>query len=72
MSSLAFWQGLGLCGAVLCLTAYAKGAKWSLYGWTNIIGATCLLAVAIYSADLGFILMNGAWLAISVRKEFRK
>ncbi len=65
MSPLA-WQLYSLSGAAACLLAYAWGPAWRDYKWWNIWGSLVLLIAAIHRHDLGFIVMNGAWLIITI------
>ncbi len=68
----ALEQTLSVTGAGLVLVAYAAqrfkrmSAESALYLLLNFAGGILLCTVAIVSRQLGFIIMEGAWILISL------
>ena len=65
-------QAASLLGAALILAAYAghqagrMGRDSALYHLINALGAALLLVVAVAARQIGFIILEGAWTAISL------
>lgn len=65
-------QIVSLIGAVLILGAYVGHQTGKLsrshpaYHWMNFVGAVVLTVVAYRAQQWGFVLLEGAWAAISV------
>jgi len=65
-------QLVSLAGAALILAAYAAhqagrmGRGSLLYHGLNAVGGLVLCVVAIESSQVGFIVLEGAWTAISL------
>lgn len=65
-------QAASLLGAALILAAYAAhqsgrmGPQSLTYHIVNAVGGAILFGVAVDSSQLGFILLEGAWTAISL------
>ena len=63
---------MSLIGAILILVAYAAHQAGRLgrdvvsYHLLNAVGAFLLLVVAVAARQIGFILLEGVWTAISV------
>ncbi len=72
-----FTQVLSFSGALLVLAGYA-GAQFNWlhphripYNVLNAAGAAILVAVALRPFQLGFVVMEGAWVVISLYALFR-
>jgi hypothetical protein len=65
-------QLLSLAGAVLILGAYAGHQaglftrRPRLYGAMNFVGGAVLTVIAFQASQWGFVLLEGAWTALSV------
>lgn len=65
-------QGASIAGAVLILAAYAAhqagrlGRESMAYHLLNAAGGGLLLAVAIDAVQIGFIVLEAVWIAISL------
>lgn len=65
-------QAASIAGAVLILLAYAAhqagrmGRDSALYHSLNLIGALILCVVAVGTLQVGFIILEGVWAAISL------
>jgi hypothetical protein len=65
-------QVASLLGAALILAAYAAhqagrmGRDSALYHLINALGAALLLVVAVSAGQIGFIILEGVWTAISL------
>lgn len=65
-------QAASLLGAALILAAYAAhqsgrmGRESLAYHIVNAVGGAILFGVAVDSSQLGFIVLEGAWTAISL------
>lgn len=65
-------QIVSLIGAILILTAYVGHQRGLLssaratYHWMNFLGALALTVVAFRAEQWGFVLLEGAWAAVSV------
>jgi hypothetical protein len=70
-------QLVSILGAILILAAYAGhqggwiGRDSISYHVVNTIGGMILCAVAIQATQIGFIILEGAWIAISLAAIFR-
>lgn len=64
------WQIVSLGGAVACLIAYrlvfTKQFTPRRYLVLNGFGSLALLAAALHDRDVGFAVLNAAWLAITL------
>lgn len=73
-----FYQAVSLVGGILILLAYALNHLGRMrpsdaaYILMNFVGASLLLWVAIVDRRAGFILVEGAWAAISLLPLFKK
>jgi hypothetical protein len=65
-------QIASIAGAVLILMAYAAhqagrmGRDTALYNLANAVGGALLLWVAVAARQIGFIILEGVWTAISL------
>ncbi len=65
-------QVVSLAGAVLVLGAFLALQRgwWASHGrgylWSNFVGAVLLVLVATLDGRMGFILLEGAWAAVSL------
>jgi hypothetical protein len=65
-------QVASLLGAALILAAYAghqagrMGRDSAIYHLINALGAALLLVVAVAARQIGFIILEGVWTAISL------
>jgi uncharacterized membrane protein len=65
-------QSASIVGAVLILVAYAAhqtgrlGRESTAYHLINALGGVLLLAVAINAVQIGFIVLESVWIAISL------
>ncbi len=70
-------QAASILGAVLILLAYAAhqggwmGRESLAYHVLNVVGAVVLFAIAIHAFQIGFILLEGVWAAISLAAVVR-
>ena len=77
MSDAALLQGASLLGALLILAAYAAHQAGRLsrdtaaYHAVNAAGGALLLLVAIAARQIGFIVLEGVWTAISLAALLR-
>jgi uncharacterized membrane-anchored protein len=68
----ALHQAASIAGALLILVAYAAhqagrmGRDTALYNLVNVAGGALLLWVALVARQAGFIILEGAWTAISL------
>jgi hypothetical protein len=66
-------QLLSLIGAMLILGAYAGhqvgvlSGRPRLYGAMNFVGGAALTVIAFQASQWGFVLLEGAWAALSIR-----
>ncbi len=71
------WQGLSFCGAMLILVAYlGQQMKWmdprsTAYNILNIIGSGILAYIALFPFKLGFVVLEGTWVLISIYAMIR-
>lgn len=71
------WQAFSFAGAMLILVAYAgQQMKWMdpkslLYNLLNIVGSSILCYIALYPFKLGFVVLEGVWVLISIYAIFR-
>jgi hypothetical protein len=71
-------QVIAVIGALLILAAYAGHQRGVLshshaaYHWMNLVGALVLTVVAYRAGQWGFVLLEGAWAAISVPPLLRR
>ena len=69
---MSAWAAISLTGAALDLGAYIAAATGRVkatdarFLWTNLVGTGLLLAAAVKIGDLGFILLNAAWLLFTL------
>ncbi len=74
---MAMIQITSILGAILILAAYAAhqggwmGRDSMSYHLINAIGALILCVVAVHAYQIGFILLEGVWMAISLAAIFR-
>jgi hypothetical protein len=65
-------QIVSVIGAILILAAYVGNQRGVLssaratYHWMNFLGAVALTVVAFRAQQWGFVLLEGAWAAVSV------
>jgi hypothetical protein len=65
-------QGASIVGALLILVAYgahqagALGRDSIAYHLLNVLGGGVLLVVAVHHVQIGFIILESVWTAISV------
>ena len=65
-------QAASIVGAALILAAYAAhqagwlGRDSIAYHLMNVLGGLVLLVVAVEAIQIGFIILEGAWTAISL------
>jgi hypothetical protein len=65
-------QLVSLIGALLILGAYAGrqvgvlSGRPRLYGAMNFVGGAALTVIAFQASQWGFVLLEGAWAALSV------
>jgi hypothetical protein len=65
-------QLIQILGAVVILVAFVGAQRGKLsphsliYLWLNLIGSVVLTGVAIYEFDLGFLLLESVWAAVSL------
>jgi len=65
-------QIISVAGALLILAAYGAQQMGLLdrshpaYNWMNLVGAIVLTIVAFRAQQWGFVLLEGAWTALSV------
>lgn len=65
-------QVIQVVGAILILVAFAANQRGAMgphqrsYLWLNFLGSVILAATAIYNHDVGFILLEGVWAAVSL------
>jgi hypothetical protein len=65
-------QLIQIAGAVVILIAFialergAVSPHSRLYLWLNLIGSLVLTGVAIHEFDLGFLLLEAVWAAVSL------
>ena len=65
-------QVVSVAGAVLVLAAFfaLQRGWWASHGrrylWSNFVGAALLVLVATVDGRIGFILLEGAWAAITL------
>jgi hypothetical protein len=73
-----FYQTVSLIGALCILLAYGLSqtgrAKPTdrVYGLINLVGASLLLWVAIIDRRAGFVLLEGAWVVLSLLPLVRR
>lgn len=66
------WQALSFVGAMLILAAYlAQQMKWMspqsiAYNLLNIVGSGILCYIAFFPFKLGFVVLEGLWVLISI------
>ncbi|MGH7309044.1 MAG: CBU_0592 family membrane protein [Candidatus Rokuibacteriota bacterium] len=71
-------QIIAVLGALLILAAYLGHQRGVLsrahaaYHWMNLVGALVLTVVAYRAEQWGFVLLEGAWAAISVPPLLRR
>ena len=64
-------QAISVAGALLILSAYVMNQLGRLdrthaaYNWMNFVGSVILTVVAWRGQQWGFVLLEGAWAAIS-------
>jgi hypothetical protein len=65
-------QLIQILGAVVILVAFIGAQRGVLsphslpYLWLNLIGSVVLTGIAIYEFDLGFLLLEAVWAAVSL------
>lgn len=65
-------QTVSIAGAILILIAYAAHQSGRLsredasYHVVNVVGGALLTVVAVATSQIGFIILEGAWTAISL------
>jgi hypothetical protein len=73
-----FYQAVSLAGAFCILVAYGLNQTGrtkptdAIYAIFNFVGAGLLLWVAIVDRRAGFVLLEGAWLLITVAPLMRR
>lgn len=66
------WQAFSFVGAMLILAAYfAQQMKWmspqsATYNLLNIVGSGILCYIAFFPFKLGFVVLEGLWVLISI------
>lgn len=71
------WQALSFAGAMMILVAYGgQQMKWMdpkslLYNLLNIVGSGILCYIALFPFKLGFVVLEGVWVLISIYAIFR-
>lgn len=71
------WQAFSFVGAIMILVAYAgQQMKWmdpksALYNLLNIVGSSILAYTAFFPFKLGFVVLEGTWVLISLYAMFR-
>ena len=71
------WQALSFAGAMMILVAYTgQQMKWMdpkslLYNVLNIVGSAILCYIAFFPFKLGFVVLEGVWVLISIIAIFR-
>jgi hypothetical protein len=71
------WQALSFTAAMMILVAYAgQQMKWMdpkslLYNVLNIVGSGILCYIAFFPFKLGFVVLEGVWVLISIYAIFR-
>lgn len=66
------WQALSFVGAMLILAAYlGQQMKWMspqgiAYNLLNIVGSGILCYIAFFPFKLGFVVLEGLWVLISI------
>ena len=71
------WQAFSFVGAMMILVAYGgQQMKWMnprsmLFNLLNIVGSAMLCYTAFYPFKLGFVVLEGAWVLISVYAMIR-
>lgn len=77
MHDSLMWQALSFAGAMMILVAYTgQQMKWMnsrglLYNLLNIVGSTILCYIAFFPFKLGFVVLEGVWVLISIYAIFR-
>ena len=77
MHDSVFEQALSFAGAMLILVAYlGHQLKWmnpqgAAYNLLNIVGSAILCYVAFFPFKLGFVVLEGAWVLISIYAMIR-
>jgi len=78
MEPIVFYQVVSLVGAFLILLAYGLNQRGRLtpeqasYSLMNLVGASLLLWVAIVDRRAGFVVVEGAWAAMSLMPLLRR
>jgi hypothetical protein len=71
-------QIVQIAGALLILAAFAGAQAGRLdqrsltYLWLNVLGSAILAALAAAESQYGFLLLEGAWAAISAHSLWRE
>ena len=71
------WQAFSFAGAMMILVAYGgQQMKWMnpaslMFNLLNIIGSAILCYVAFFPFKLGFVVLEGTWVLISIYAIFR-
>lgn len=71
------WQAFSFLGALMILVAYlGHQMKWmdprsTLYNLLNIVGSAILCYIAFYPFKLGFVVLEGTWVLISIYAMIR-
>jgi hypothetical protein len=71
------WQAFSFVGAMMILVAYVgQQMKWmnpesALYNILNIIGSAILCYIAFFPFKLGFVVLEGTWVLISIYATIR-
>ena len=71
------WQAISFAAAMMILVAYVgQQMKWmdprsALYNLLNIVGSAILAYIALFPFKLGFVVLEGTWVLISIYAMIR-